>query len=132
MDWINNSRFLITGGTSGIGLSIIKNLLKYNPAAIYTTGFKSKTLPEELRIYKNINFKAFDFSKKENLISDELRNFVKQSQPNYFVYCAGDVIRRSPFEKSDLELYLQTMNLNFHSPHQMIRILTEENLFGKT
>ena len=59
MEWINNSRFLVTGGSSGIGLSIIKNLINFNPSHIYTTGFKSKLIPKDIDNKKNIFYKSF-------------------------------------------------------------------------
>lgn len=128
MEWINNSRFLVTGGSSGIGLSIIKNLINFNPSHIYTTGFKSKLIPKDIDNKKNIFYKSFDLTSKEVFFSKEFTSFIEESRPNYLVHSAGDVLKRSSFEASDFDLYEKTMNLNFHSSHQIIRILSNANL----
>ena len=59
MEWIEGSRFLITGATSGIGLSFLKNILQFNPSSIFITGYKTNIPSIKNNPVCKINYKAF-------------------------------------------------------------------------
>lgn len=128
MKWIKGSRFLITGATSGIGLSLLKTILQYKPSSIFITGYKTK-LPSILNdpVCK-INYSVFDLSDNEVIESNKFRQFIVDSKPNYFIHCAGDVLKRSSLEQSDFDLYQKSMNLNYHSAHHIVRVISKNDL----
>lgn len=128
MKWIEGSRFLITGATSGIGLSFLKNILQYKPSSIFITGYKT-ILPSIVNDPGcKIEYRIFDLSDNAVIKSNEFRQFIEDSKPNYLIHCAGDVLKRSSLEQSDFELYEKSMNLNYHSAHHIVRIISKSDI----
>ena len=60
--------------------------------------------------------------------SNELRQFILDAKPNYLIHCAGDVLKRSSLEQSDIDLYLKSMNLNYHSAHHIVGIISKYDI----
>lgn len=128
MEFIKGSRFLITGATSGIGFDLANTILKYYPSSVFVSGYQSNEFATLNRSTSNVTYGKFDFTNLKTLLSDDFINFVKDSKPNYIINCAGDVIRRSSFLNSDINLYIDNMFLNYHSVHQLIRIIVANNM----
>lgn len=119
MNSINGKKALITGGASGIGLAITKELANLK-AEVVIHYFSSKD--KALSLQKSINDaggKAYiyqaDLTKEEDINS--LIKFVKSkfSYLDILVNNSGDMIKRVPLEEITTEYINQVFAVNFTS-----------------
>lgn len=64
---LQNSTILITGGTSGIGLEFVKQLLDKGVAQLIVTGRNKQKLDVLSASYSTVNFIQSDVSKEEEI-----------------------------------------------------------------
>ena len=112
----NKKIVVVTGGTRGIGLAITKQFIK-NGDKVYITYLKStKSYFKEHKIFKSKNLKLIKCDMRQLSQIKSLKKILKkEGRVDVLVNNVGDVIRRSPFEKSDDKLWMDVFNLNTFS-----------------
>ncbi len=119
---IKNSTILITGGNSGIGLELVKQLSACGPAAIIITGRNLKSLADVKKLYPNVHTFQSDVSDPAaiaKLCDDVVRQF---PQLNIIINNAGvmrnlNLLNTSP----DITDVTTEINVNLSGAIQMVQ-----------
>ena len=112
---------LVTGGTSGIGLELVKSYLKddVHITLILRDIDKAK-----------VCFSDYDMDKVSLIEADlmdpiSLSNILKNNlkiAPDYFVYCAG-MLNEVSLKRTTYSSFIKLMNVNFFSFVEILRYL---------
>ena len=128
MNTLKNKLALITGGASGIGMAITRELSSSGADVIihyYSSEVDAKNLADEL---KNENKKAYifqaDLTKQADIL--KLLSFIKEkfNKLDILINNTGDLVKRVDFGKVDIDYYKNVMAINLES----MFFLTQEAL----
>ena len=111
---------LVTGGTSGIGYSISKELDKRGYDLIIV-GNERKI--NDNNFNNNVRFISLDLSKKENCY--KLYEMVKEEDIEVFINNAGFGLFGS-FDKTSLDTELNMINVNVVAPHILTKLFLKD------
>ena len=111
---------LITGGTSGIGLSIAKELDNKGYDLILVG---SKHSVDEKQFKNNVKFIKLDLSKRENCY--KLYDMTKDEDIDVFINNAGFGLFGS-FDETDLETELNMIDVNICAAHILMKLFLKD------
>ena len=110
---ILNNKIIITGGSSGIGLDLIKNFLNQS--------FKVLCISRKKPNIEHVNLKfiKIDLSKKSNLVKKQ--NEIKKFRGKYLICNAADLGEINYIEDINLEKWEQSFFLNLFSHIYLVK-----------
>ena len=110
---ILNNKIIITGGSSGIGLDLIKNFLNQS--------FKVLCISRKKPNIEHVNLKfiKIDLSKKSNLVKKQ--NEIKKFRGKYLICNAADLGEINYIEDINLEKWEQSFFLNLFSQVYLVK-----------
>lgn len=119
MNPYENKRVLITGGSSGIGLSIARNLIQQG-AHVWILARRVEILEQacqEISALKispaqQVGIIAADTSDKEQII-EKLGRFCEGNDPFDYVFCSAGITYPGMFADLPIEVYERLMNVNY-------------------
>ena len=115
---------LITGGSRGIGLSAAKKFIESGDKVYFTYLNSKKNYFKRNKIFKNDNLIPIKCDMRNlNKIKKLKKAIEKEKKIDVLVNNVGDAIRRSSFEKSDDELWTDTICLNLLSTIRTTNII---------
>jgi NAD(P)-dependent dehydrogenase (short-subunit alcohol dehydrogenase family) len=120
----SNGSIIVTGGSSGIGIAIVRKLITDNKKVIVFDKILSKDLQKLINQQpNNLNFIEFDFKEPEKL-ELAFNKAVKDFQIVALVNNAGICLEGDLLEKS-LSEWNETMNVNLTSPYVFMQIVSK-------
>jgi NAD(P)-dependent dehydrogenase (short-subunit alcohol dehydrogenase family) len=123
MDELKES-VIVTGGSSGIGIAIVKKLLKSNMNIVVFDKYLSKDLQKLIRLQPNLlRFIEFDFKNPEEL-KPAFDKVSKGSQIVALVNNAGICLEGDLLQKS-LSEWNETINVNLTSPYVFMQLASK-------
>ena len=124
-----NKVAIVTGGASGIGLSIAEKLLKNNYQVIISYNSSTDSAKSLLEKYENLDIFQIDLSNPENTQSLIDFAFSKYRKIDLLVNNAGvdlvKMINDTTFDDFDY-----VMNVNLYSPYFLTKLATSSAVIG--
>ena len=108
-----NNKIIITGGSSGIGLDLIKNFLNQSFKVLCI----SRNKPDIKHV--NLKFIKIDLSKKNNLVKKQ--NEIKKFRGKYLICNAADLGEINYIEDINLEKWEKSFFLNLFSHVYLVK-----------
>jgi len=105
-------RILVTGGSRGIGLSVVRRLLAENSGPLTVVSDDDpETYPDDLRSAPNLHGLRFDFASADGPGQAVIQATERMGGLDGLVHCAGIYPEANPGDRTALELWELTMNV---------------------
>lgn len=125
---LKNKRIVVTGGTSGIGLEVCKEIYRHGGEfiAIGRNGVELNTFIKEAGI-KNSKFLPFDLHKVEDIkdLTEEI------GQLDGVVHCAG-IVKTLPLQYYSIEEYDEINKINLISISELMSLLIKNKKLNRS
>ena len=108
-------KVLILGGSSDIGVEVVKNFLNLNWAVVAHFSKNKKKLQKLEKKYNNLKLIKFDFSKFNNKNFENILKKKFNEDFHSFINLIGYTDNRS-FESTDLKNIIKTLSINTFIP----------------
>jgi len=132
---LKNKVVIVTGGTAGIGLEIVKESLKLGAFVMIHSSHNSEEKAKELikQLGKKSAYVSADLSKFDELKTIVCKTVEHFGRVDALVNNAG-VFPRNNIENIDADTYEYIMNVNFRAPlflcKEVIKVFKEQNIKG--
>tara|TARA_B110000027_G_C16122555_1_gene304278 strand:- start:16249 stop:16989 length:741 start_codon:yes stop_codon:yes gene_type:complete len=125
-----NKNILITGGSSGIGLDLVKSLSNRNWSFHFTVRNDFKVLK---KITDGMSFKGSSEFYKGDLNDDNFLQKLSNELPviDYFIFSAG-ILEIQPIKFLDRKLINKTLDINLYSPILLTSNLLKNKKISKS
>ena len=123
-------KVLILGGSSDIGVEVVKNFLNLNWAVVAHFSKNKKKLQKLEKKYNNLKLIKFDFSKFNNKNFENILKKKFNEDFHSFINLIGYTDNRS-FESTDLKNIIKTLSINTFIPTLIQKTLISKMIKNK-